>query len=105
MNLLFPPAVMSNPSESDADDLADRLRGSQGPQLMGQMRQHLDELRARLLADIARGADSMSYEQLQAGLQAVDAATDILKQLPVRSDNFFDSPLIQAPRPTNRSNP
>jgi hypothetical protein len=28
-----------------------------------------------------------------------------LMQLPVRSDNLFDSPLIQAPRPPTRSNP
>ena len=105
MSPLPTPASMFNPSDGDADDLADRLRGSQGPELMRQLRQHLGDLRARLLADIARGADSLSYAQLQAGLKAVDAASDILMQLPVRSDNLFDSPLIQAPKPPIRSKP
>jgi hypothetical protein len=91
--------------ELSGEDLADRLRGPQGPALMRELQQHLDDLRAKLQAEIGRGADSLSFEQLQAALRAADAASDILKHLPVRSDGLFDSPLTQTPRPMQRSTP
>jgi hypothetical protein len=101
----LPQSATSGGIELSVDDLADRLRGPQGPELMRELRQHFDDLRAKLQAEIGRGADSLSFEQLQAALRAVDAARDILKHLPVRSEGLFDSPLTQTPRPIQRSAP
>jgi hypothetical protein len=36
-------------------------------------------------------------------LLAVEAARDILQRFPVKFDNNLDSPLVQVPKPTQRS--
>lgn len=100
------PLTPMNPLEPDPTspeaDLALRLRGPEGPQLMQHMQQRLASLDAQLKARLQQGADAASYAQLQAGLQAVGAAYNILEQLPVRSGPST-SPWVQVPSPSTRS--
>ena len=93
MNLCSPPG----------QDLADRLRGPQGPTLMRALQDHLAELQAQLQARAALGADAAGFEQLQPGLRAVQAANDILLQLPVRSGSDPMSALFSTPTVPTRS--
>lgn len=93
--------LASAPPAEDSD-LALRLRGPQGPQLMQQLQQRLADLDAQLKARLQQGADAASYAQLQAGLQAVGAAYNILEQLPVRSGPST-SPWVQVPSTSTRS--
>ena len=102
-SLFSPPSVGVSPDPSG--DLADRLRTPEGPALLRQMLQQLDNMQARLRQQAGQGANSATFDQLQATLRAVDAARNILLRLPVRSDNSFDSPLVQAPRASTRSTP
>jgi hypothetical protein len=94
-------------SQADADwtDLAERLQGPQGSALLRRMSERLDQLRLQLQAGSERGADGATFDKIQASLQAVEAATVILKHLPVKFDNNFDSPWVQVPTPTTRSTP
>ena len=86
-------------------ELVQRLQGPDGPQLMRELRQRLDELRSRLQYRASQGADSHTFEQLQAALAATAAARDILLRLPVSFNDNFDSPLVSAPRITKESPP
>ena len=102
--LFAQPGVVGGPPVSaEGSDLAERLRSPDGPQLLRQMQQQLDDMQARLRQQAGQGADSATYAQLQAALGAVDAARSILLKMPVTSVANFDSPLVQVPRPSARS--
>ncbi len=100
-----PGATGAAPVSSEGSDLAERLRSPDGPQLLRQMQQQLDDMQARLRQQAGQGADSATYAQLQAALGAVDAARSILMRMPVTSASNFDSPMVQVPRPSARSTP
>jgi hypothetical protein len=84
-------------------ELAELLSGPDGGAHMHRLCEHLALLRAQLQAKASRGANSETFEQVQAALQAVDAARDILQRFPVKFHNNLDSPLVQVPKPTQRS--
>ncbi len=86
-------------------ELAERLSGPAGGAHMRRLCEHLALLRAQLQAKASRGTNGETFEQVQAALQAVDAARDILQRFPVKFNYNFDSPLVQVPKPTSRSTP
>ncbi len=103
MNATTTVPEISPVEQADEVELAERLSGPNGGTHMHNLREHLALLSAQLQAKASRGGNGEMFEQVQAALLAVEAARDILQRFPVKFDNNLDSPLVQVPKPTQRS--
>lgn len=72
---------MNSRSWADIEDLAEALRGGQGPRLRADILDHLRTLESALAAQAAQGAAPEVYADLQAALLAVRAGADTLRLL------------------------
>ena len=97
LSSLFPAGPGAADTDTDERDLVQQLRGPQGPELMRQMHQRLEALQGELMLKVNRGADTATYERLQAALSAVKSARDILARLPVTFKNIPDHPMADRP--------
>lgn len=80
---LFGP-VPAPPADAALEDaeLAHRLRADHSGQLRRELLAQLEAMQLRLRTQAGRGADSSTWEQIEAGLAAVAAAREILNRLP-----------------------
>jgi hypothetical protein len=81
-------------TDDDGPDLLARLRSPDGPQLLRAMQQHLALLESRLVPLNHQTQTEQSFAHHEAALQAVRAALDILKQLPIDMRDSRDGPLV-----------
>lgn len=94
MNLSSPLGFLSPlhaaPVETGSDDaeLAHRLRADHSGQLRRELLAQLDEMQVKLRTQAGRGADSSTWEQIEAGLAAVAAAREILTRMPAAPSSY-----------------
>ena len=83
-------ALPDAPPEADhaEAELAHRLRADHSGQLRRELLAQLEGMQVRLRTQAGRGADSSTWEQIEAGLAAVAAAREILLRMPVAESSF-----------------
>lgn len=85
---------MNHRSWDNIEDLAEVLRGSQGPRLRADILAYLQTLESTLAAQAVLGAAPEIYADLQAALLAVRAGADTLRQLDVPEVQHGSSPWV-----------
>ena len=81
-------------SDDEGLDLLARLRSPEGPHLLLAIQQHLALLESRLVPLSYDPQTKVPLAHNEAALQAVRAAMDILKQLPIDVRDSRDGPLV-----------
>lgn len=105
MGLFGQTPVQTFPASQDEPDLAQRLRADTTGVLRREIFKQLDDMQANLRTQAERGADSRTFENINAGLAAVEAARNILTHMPVASDSFHSTPVGKSPTDFSRSTP
>jgi hypothetical protein len=86
MGLFGPQTASPSPTASDAPDMAQRLRADTTGQLRQQLLAQLDAMQIDLRTQAGQGADSGTWEKIEAGLAAVAAAREILTRMPAAAE-------------------
>jgi hypothetical protein len=105
MGLFGQRPLQALPASQDDPDLAQRLRADSTGDLRRKIFKQLDDMQVNLRAQAERGADSLTFENINAGLAAVEAARTILTRMPVPSDSFHPTPVGKSPTDFSRSTP
>ena len=105
MSLFGQAPAQASPAHQDEPDLAQRLRADVTGVLRREIFMQLDKMQANLRAQAKRGADSRTFENINAGLATVEAARDILTRMPVASDSFHPTHVGKSPADFSRSTP
>jgi hypothetical protein len=80
-NMNAPMGTTQPNSEDFGPDLINRLRSADGPAERDRVLRELDELEARLLAELRTGRSREDFSLLEAAHLAVQASRDTLKKL------------------------
>lgn len=101
-NTTMPMSIFGTSLSADQDtstaepDLAQRLRADSSGQLRGDLFLRLDDMQARLRSLASRGADGETWTKIEAGLEAVAAARDIMTRMPVTANPINSADAVSA---------